>query len=45
MDAERTAAKQVTVRLRYEEAVVLSDMLSRWERDGTHPSDDAEGNP
>ena len=35
MDAERTAAKQVTVRLRYEEAVVLSDMLSRWERDGS----------
>jgi hypothetical protein len=33
-DAERTAAKQVTVRLSYDEAVVLSDMLSRWERDG-----------
>jgi hypothetical protein len=45
MDAERTAAKQVTVRLSYdEEAVVPSDMLSRWERDGTQvrlPFEDA----
>jgi hypothetical protein len=44
MDAERMAAKQVTVRLSYDQAVVPSGMLSRWERDSTQvrlPFEDA----
>jgi len=36
VDAERMSPEEVVVRLTYGEAFVLSDMLSRWERDGTN---------
>lgn len=38
VDAKREPSGEVTVTLRYAEAVVLSDLLSRWERDGTQDS-------
>jgi hypothetical protein len=35
MDAAKTTSGDVTVIFSYEEAVVLADLLWRWERDGT----------
>lgn len=35
MEANKQPSGDVTLALSYAEAVVLSDMLSRWERDGT----------
>jgi hypothetical protein len=38
MRADRVSPDEVVVRLTYSEAFVLSDMLSRWERDETDGS-------
>ena len=36
MQTERTSKDQVTVRLSYDESLVFSDMLSRWDKHGDH---------
>ena len=36
MDANRVRADQVVLTLTNEEVLVLSDLLDRWERDGTY---------
>jgi hypothetical protein len=35
MNADKSPTGDVIITLSYEEAVVLSDLLSRWDRDGT----------
>jgi len=35
MDARKEQSTDINLRLTYEEAVVLAEMLWRWERDGT----------
>ena len=35
MDARKQSSGDISVRLSYAEAVVLAEMLWRWERDGT----------
>jgi hypothetical protein len=36
VETERTSKDQVTIRLNYDESLVLSDMLSRWDNNGDH---------
>lgn len=35
VDGTKTSSGDIAINLRYEEAVVLAEMLWRWERDGT----------